>query len=267
MRMQYRYDDFGFTTPRELWAKVARDGGYVPWARKAILRVLDQLFSENGRYQLGGVTALQTWHTSNPFAGDCYHWHGQLWYVAYDRVEQRMVRLTRKHLLGKYFVNGERMDALQRRLWREELESRYGKLKSADVYVWLRFKEGRGHMRHDISYGFRSFVQDAYRYIESSKVPEDADLEFVQRAMHPARYSKRVSRFGWFGGSVMYKRISNLKVELPKKPERLRTRRKMFCPHGFVMESLRLPPMSYDEVVASGGLFAGYAFTGGGHVD
>jgi hypothetical protein len=224
-----------------------------------VLDVLNEFFSDGGGLELGGEVAVQYWHSSNPFAGYYPHVQGVQFDLAWDKRENKVVRLS------DLFVSRDVLLGV-RRSWRARLETRYGRSSAKDVNVWFHYSSGWGRLRHAVSYDFRSVNWDMAKYVRQAVVPEDADSVWVRKMLSPDRHFRRVSRFGWFQPCVLPKflKVVGSDLVLPEKALRDRERQKVFCPTcGMLMERVGAP-YGFDQVRALGRCLLSYVDEGGG---
>ncbi|MGD0396928.1 MAG: hypothetical protein ABSB26_08520 [Nitrososphaerales archaeon] len=192
-----------------------------PRLRQMAIRVVNDAFSEGGRYQLAGEVSVHFWSSSAPFSGWQPHIHWTLFDLVLDKVSNRFVRIP-------LHLTGERLHAL-RMAWRDAVNSEFG-TNYEEIDIHYRYSKGLGHLRHRLEYSFRTATIDFYKTVLNAVVPVDADPAWIQRALLRTDKSKRVVWFGWLQDRNRGKAFSIIDLEWKRKAERDKERKKVICP-------------------------------------
>lgn len=268
-----RYGEGELTVPRDLWDKVGDTD--LRGLRRMGMEVLKQTFggcskgincdcesrgmAHNPKYEIGGNISVHFWHSSNPFAGWYPHIHYTLFDLAYDRQEHRFVQL-------KMYLSGDAFARLRAR-WKRRLEEVFGDTSARDVDIHFHYQSGIGHLRHRVQYQYREPVIDFYKYATQAIHPVDFDAVWVRRALLGRKHEKHIVWFGWLADCVRYKYLDLIELELPRKKERDKERKKTLCPLCGLELEYSTGGFSYEAVQGFGdGFILGYRPLGGGSI-
>ncbi|MDG6921410.1 MAG: hypothetical protein JRN59_07770 [Nitrososphaerota archaeon] len=271
VRGKIRYGEGEFTLPRDLWTRVRDEDLKV--LRKMAMGALKEIFggctrgelcdceargvSHAQRFEIGGNISVHFWHSSNPFEGWYPHIHYTLFDLAFDRVEHRFVRL-------KMYLEGDAHQRL-RQLWKRRLEAVFGVTSARDVDIHFHYQAGLGHLYHRLRYEYREPVVDFYKYATEVVQPVQFDAQWVRRALLGRKHEKHVVWFGWLADCVRYKYLKLIDLDLPKKKERDKERRKTTCPLCGLELEYSSGGFSFESIEKLGdGVILGYRPFGGG---
>lgn len=206
-----------------------------PMLRKMAIDVISKVFSEGGRYQLAGEVSVHFWSSSNPFSG----WNPHIHFTFLDLV---LIRSENRYTRIQLHLTPEKLHEL-RMAWRDAVNRKFG-TSYDDIDVFYHHSKGLGHLRHRLSYSFRSPVADFYKLVTMAVSPSGADPKWVTRALdRDGSKKKRFVWFGWLQDRNRSKAFKLFDVEWRCKSVRDRERKRVICP--LCSEEMRL--LSTDE--------------------
>ena len=193
-----------------------------PMLRRMAIEVVNKVFSDGGRYQLAGEVSVHFWSSSNPFSG----WNPHVHFTILD------LGLVRSGGWFERFQMHLTQDQIRelRMAWRDAVNQEFGTCyEETDVHY--HYSRGLGHLRHRLSYSFRSPIVDFYKLVTMAVIPADADPEWVKRALvRGGSKKKRVIWFGWLQDRNRSKAFGLIDVEWRRKAERDKERKLVICP-------------------------------------
>src|SRR5438552_966315 len=196
-----------FTLPFEGQRKV--DDGNIGELRCLAFECLKEIMSPDSQFVIAGVGSTHHWHSSDPMKGWFPHVHFTVLELAYDKVNDRFVRLP-VHL-GR--------EALQRlnSLWRQKFEARFGSVRARRFVTHWHYGRGHAAMAHRLSYQFRRAAKDCYSAVMAMQNTEGLNLEWVKRMLLRPKKEKRHQWYGWLSDGVKTNFLRKLEIERARK--------------------------------------------------
>lgn len=184
---------------------------------RMMIRTLERLYSDGGRYQLFYMIANHYWSTSDPFSGPAPHLDCNLFNVAYDRLNGRYT--TIRLGLAKEGLDCPSLE-LVRRYWLEELESHFVGFHSADVDISFKGPRfGWVHVTQAVKYSIRSPVGDVLDWMKGHSVPNSVSLDWVRELVSPRRKRQFYVWGGCFSNAVRRRAQDALHFQLRSRRE------------------------------------------------
>lgn len=209
-----------FTLPFEGQRRV--EDGNLGELRSLAFECLKEIMGEQGRFCIAGVGSTHHWHSNDPMKGWFPHVHFTVLEVAYDKLNDRFVRIP-VHLSREYL---ERLNAL----WRQKFEKRFGRVKARRFVTHWHYGRGHAAMAHRLSYQFRRPVKDCYNAVMSTRSIEGLNLEWINRMLLRPKNEKRHQWYGWLSDGVKTRFLRKMDIERQKKSVRMKARSKVYCP-------------------------------------
>jgi hypothetical protein len=222
------------------------------------LRVIEQTFSDGGRYQLAGEISIHHWSSSNPFRGQFVHVHFTVLNLSLLKAEGRFV----KNVLVSY-LSPARLKGM-RECWTKWLNETFGTdYKDTDIHY--HYSKGLGRLRHRLSYSFRLPIYDVYRVVTQAVTPIEVDSAWVKRMLvRNGSKAKRVRWFGWLQESRRREAFALLDVEYQTKAQRDKERKKVICPTCHLEMRILSTVERWEDVTDGVPCVLGWRNTGGG---
>lgn len=214
------FGEVEFTLPFEAQKKVTDEN--LGELKGLAFDCLKEVLSPNDQFVLAGVGSTHHWHSSDPLKGWFPHVHFTLLELAYDKVNDRFIRLP-MHLKPEQL---ERLNLV----WKERFERRFGGIRAKRFVVHWHYGRGYAAMRHRLSYQFRRPVKDCYKAVTSMNANPDLNVEWVRRMLVRPKKEKRHQWYGWLSDGVKTKFLGMLQIVRAKKAERMKARQKVYCP-------------------------------------
>lgn len=232
------FGEVEFTLPFEAQKKVTDEN--LGELKGLAFDCLKEVLSPNNEFLLAGVGSTHHWHSSDPLKGWFPHVHFTVLELAYDKVNNRFIRLP-MHLTR------ERLERLNE-VWKERFERRFGGIRAKRFVVHWHYGRGHATMRHRLSYQFRRPVKDCYRAVTSTNASPNVNFEWLHRMLIRPKKEKRHQWYGWLSDGVKTKFLAKLEIIRAKRAERARARQRVYCPicgnelvcvgHGIPYDSL-----------------------------
>jgi hypothetical protein len=214
------FGEVEFTLPFEGQRKVTDDN--LGELKRLAFETLKEVLSPSGQFILAGVGSTHHWHSSDPFKGWFPHVHFTVIELAFDKMNGRFVRLP-MHL------SKEQLEKLNQ-VWAQKFQERYGRIGAKRFVVHWHYGRGYAAFRHRLSYQFRRPVKDAYNAAVQMRGDERTDLAWLSRMLVRPKNEKRHQWYGWLSDGQKSKYLSRVEISRAKKAERVKARRKVYCP-------------------------------------
>jgi hypothetical protein len=216
--------------------------------RGMLIRTLERLYSDGGRYQLFYMVANHYWSTADPLSGPVPHLDCNLFNVAYDRLNgcYTTIRLG----LPKDGLDRPSLE-LARRCWLEELESHFVRFHSSDVDISFKGpRYGWSHVAQAVKYSLRPPVRDLLDWMKGHSVPKDVDLNWVRDlVLSPRRKRQSYVWGGCFSNAVRRRAQDALRFQLRSRREFEHEMKQLFCEHGYpLVRDFSSPPIGMEEI-------------------
>lgn len=191
--------------------------------RAMLIRTLDHLYSDGGRYQLFFQMANHYWKTKTPFSGPYPHLDCNLFNIAYDR-------LTGRYVTIQLFADTE----LARKYWFEEIQSHFVGFHSPDVNINFKGpRHGWKKVAQAIKYSIRPPVRDVLDYLKGHDLPKDVEWNWVSQLLNPRRKRQSYVWGGCFSNAVRKRAQLAVGFQLRSRREFERELKQVFCEHGY----------------------------------
>jgi hypothetical protein len=201
-----------FTLP-EGYQKIIPDSD-LQKLRRFAKESIDEVFSDNGRYNIGSMISFQFWHSMSPFTGRFVHVHANVVPVVYDNELDEFVKFNFWLDMSK----GQENELAK--AWRHRIESEYGALdgKKKKWNAYWQYKVGLKNVHHALRYSMRSPVIDCYRVIAFGHVYNPLTERIWAREMlDRPKSEKRSQWFGYLADGVKTRYLKKLYIEYEKK--------------------------------------------------
>ena len=231
MGKMVKFASWEFTLPRDMQLELSDDN--LSDLRKIADKIVQKVVGRGQNLTFMGKSAVQWWHSSNPFLGNYPHVHGVLYSLVFD--EDSISTLddsgTGDFREVNLYLSPSQLDEL-RSEWMKAIRV-YGKTKSKNVVVHWHVSRGYNHLSHRLSYMHRSATTDFFKYVTSAKFyeegmaqPTEEELAWIKRCLERSAGNKSVCGFGMLAPSRVYKWAERAGWTLPKKKMRRMVRRR-----------------------------------------
>lgn len=190
--------------------------------RRTGFEAINEVLSEEGRFELGAVGSTHHWHSKAPLRGWFPHVNFTVFELAYEKDKDRFVRID-------MYLEGNRLDWFNE-LWRTKFVETFGSVRVPKFVSKWHYGGGDATAEHRFGYQFRRPVSDTFQAVNKLRNVNSVNIDWVKRMLIHPKNEKRHQWYGNLSDGIKSEYLQKLGLSIERKSARDRARRRAYCP-------------------------------------